>query len=78
MCSEQSGADPMRDLEKLAASEGIVEANKFKYIALGQGQAQLAESLIEVGISRGHWVVLQNCHLMPSWYALFEKCLPIN
>jgi len=67
------GADPMRELQKLAESLGVVGQNKFKYLALGQGQAPLAEALLETGASRGHWVVLQNCHLMPSWLGTLEK-----
>eukprot|EP01084_Bolivina_argentea_P082346 149089_1 len=39
------GADPMRELTKLAESNDIIKQNKFKYLALGQGQAPLAESL---------------------------------
>ena len=67
------GADPMRQLQKLAEQHKVVSQNKFKYLALGQGQAPLAESLLETGSSRGYWVVLQNCHLMPSWLATLEK-----
>ena len=67
------GADPMRELEKLAIVHGIVKNNKFKYLALGQGQAKLAENMLTNGLSRGHWVVLQNCHLMPSWLPTLEK-----
>jgi dynein heavy chain len=69
------GADPMRDLEKLAHSYGLVENNKFKYLALGQGQATLAQQLLELGRTRGHWIVLQNCHLMPSWLKSLEKII---
>ena len=63
----------MRDLQKLAEHHNIIEQNKFKYLALGQGQAPLAESLLELGSSRGYWVILQNCHLMPSWLNTLEK-----
>jgi len=67
------GADPMRELQKLAEQHQMLQQNKFKYLALGQGQAPLAESLLELGASRGYWVVLQNCHLMPSWLNTLEK-----
>ena len=69
------GADPMRDLEKLAHAQGVIANNKFKYLALGQGQAPLATQLLETGRARGHWVVLQNCHLMPSWLRTLEKII---
>eukprot|EP01084_Bolivina_argentea_P313550 542985_1 len=68
-----AGADPMRELSKLAGEYEMTQQNKFKYLALGQGQAPLAESLLSLGSSRGYWVVLQNCHLMPSWLPTLEK-----
>ena len=36
-------------------------------MALGQGQGPVAASMIEMGSSRGQWVLLQNCHLLPGW-----------
>jgi dynein heavy chain len=41
--------------------------SKFRFIALGEGQGDPAKNLIESGSIRGHWVVLQNCHLLASW-----------
>ncbi|ETO20102.1 hypothetical protein RFI_17117 [Reticulomyxa filosa] len=69
------GGDPMGDLEKLAQVQGVYQENRFKYLALGQGQSKLAEAMLESGISRGHWVILQNCHLMPSWLKKLEKII---
>ncbi len=67
------GADPMAELSKLAAVK--IGLNKFKYVALGQGQAPVATANLEQGVARGYWVVLQNCHLMPSWLRVLEKYL---
>eukprot|EP00494_Astrolonche_serrata_P025119 UN25380 len=65
----------MRGLQKLADKMGLIEKSRFKYLALGQGQANIAKKLLEVGAARGHWVVLQNCHLMPSWLKTLEKII---
>lgn len=47
-------------------------ANKFKSLALGQGQAGTASRMIEEGIRDGSWVFLANCHLMISWLDKLE------
>ena len=31
--------------------------------------------MLEQGYSRGHWVLLQNCHLLLSWLKTLEKLL---
>ena len=36
---------------------------------------QLALQLLETAISRGHWLVLQNCHLLVKWLCDLEKIL---
>ncbi len=47
--------------------------SKFRFIALGQGQGPKAEHLIDQGTKSGHWVLLQNCHLLVSWLKMLEK-----
>jgi hypothetical protein len=42
---------------------------------LGQGQSKIAEKIMEIGYHRGHWVVLQNAHLLASWLKTLEKLL---
>jgi dynein heavy chain len=63
------GSDPMgavfRATEQLKTS--------VDPISLGQGQGPKAEKLIQRAKQKGTWVVLQNCHLAPSWMTTLEK-----
>ena len=56
------GADPQSDIQKFCGEMGML--NRFKFVALGQGQGPIAEQLLEAGQKRGHWILLQNCHLL--------------
>lgn len=67
------GADPQSDIQKFCDEMGMTA--RFKFVALGQGQGPIAEQLLEVGYKRGHWVLLQNCHLLASWLKTLEKLL---
>ena len=66
-----AGSDPMAKLLQFAASKG--EADAVKSISLGQGQGPKAKKLIDEARVNGGWVVLQNCHLAPSWMKSLEK-----
>eukprot|EP01018_Ginkgo_biloba_P007236 Gb_31248 [translate_table: standard] len=66
-----SGADPMADLLKLADEFRFTK--KFEKVSLGQGQGPKAEKLLELGMERGIWVCLQNCHLSQSWMSTLER-----
>jgi dynein heavy chain, axonemal len=67
------GADPQSDIQKFCDEMGMT--SRFKFVALGQGQGPIAEQLLEVGYKRGHWILLQNCHLLASWLKTLEKIL---
>ena len=67
------GSDPGSDLTKLARKMGI--ANRLKVISLGQGQGQLALDMLETAAQRGHWLMLQNCHLLVKWLRDLEKAV---
>ena len=45
---------------------GFKPGAKLKYMALGQGMGPKAQEFIETGVSRGLWIMLQNCHLLPK------------
>mmetsp|Transcript_17941 Transcript_17941/g.24224 ORF Transcript_17941/g.24224 Transcript_17941/m.24224 type:complete len:1197 (-) Transcript_17941:106-3696(-) len=57
------GTDPMMAIQKLGESMDM----SIDSISLGQGQGPIAEKLISKACDIGRWVVLQNCHLAPSW-----------
>lgn len=42
-------------------------------LSLGQGQAQIAIQSFNEAKERGSWVVMQNCHLCPSFMPTLEK-----
>lgn len=67
------GADPMSELQKLAKAKNA----HISGISLGQGQGDIAVDAIEQAQEECKWVVLQNCHLSPSFMprldALIEK-----
>eukprot|EP00913_Durusdinium_trenchii_P022198 g20858.t1 len=60
-----SGSDPMADIQKLA--EMLDMLAKINPISLGQGQGPKAIAGINEGSQSGKWVLLQNCHLAPSF-----------
>lgn len=69
------GANPVKECEQIAPSMGIDTAKQFHNVALGQGQDVIAMNKLELGHKEGHWVMLQNIHLMPRWLFELEKKL---
>lgn len=49
----------------------------LKTIALGQGQDVIANNNLDAAHKEGHWVMLQNVHLMPDFLLELEKRLAI-
>ena len=68
------GSDPATDLNKLADRMNI-GGSKLKFLAMGQGQEEIALSLLETAVARGQWLMLQNCHLLVKWLKDLEKSL---
>ncbi|KAJ1570091.1 Dynein heavy chain 1, axonemal [Nowakowskiella sp. JEL0078] len=67
------GADPASSLYKFA--EEMRFSKKLTSVSLGQGQGPRAEALIKEGSERGIWVLLQNCHLSPSWMPTLDRII---
>ncbi|KXZ49009.1 hypothetical protein GPECTOR_23g1 [Gonium pectorale] len=65
------GSDPTAALLQFAESRGY--GNKISVISMGQGQGPKAAALIDSARRNGTWVLLQNCHLAPSWMTALEK-----
>ena len=65
------GVDPVQALFQVAAA--VEMQDNLKTLALGQGQAPIANRLLSEGTKSGHWVFLANCHLMLSWMNSLEK-----
>jgi len=68
------GADPQGEVQRLADDMGF-GSSKFKFLALGQGMEGKAKELIEGGSIRGHWVMLNNCHLLVNWLKKMEAII---
>ncbi|KAG7199558.1 hypothetical protein KM043_014169 [Ampulex compressa] len=68
------GSDPSAELMKLADRYGC-GGGKFRYLSLGQGQEKTAIELLETAVSRGQWLMLQNCHLLLTFTKALEKLL---
>mmetsp|Transcript_28687 Transcript_28687/g.25687 ORF Transcript_28687/g.25687 Transcript_28687/m.25687 type:complete len:171 (-) Transcript_28687:1510-2022(-) len=66
------GTDPMSLLLNFAEVHKIKQEN-FHAISMGQGQGAIAERIINDSSSSPSWVILQNCHLAPSWMPKLEK-----
>ena len=68
------GADPIIVVEQLA-KENHYYHDKFHRVALGEGQDITAMKVLDIAHKNGHWVVLENIHLMPRWLPKLEKKL---
>ncbi|XP_031749733.1 dynein heavy chain 11, axonemal [Xenopus tropicalis] len=70
------GVDPLKDVESLGDRLGFtIDSGKLHNISLGQGQEVIAEIAMEKASKEGHWVILQNIHLVAKWLSTLEKLL---
>ncbi|XP_014280457.2 dynein beta chain, ciliary [Halyomorpha halys] len=70
------GVNPLKDVEHLGRKLGFTtDIGNFHNVSLGQGQEIVAEEAMELASSQGHWVVLQNVHLVKKWLPVLEKKL---
>ncbi|XP_004592923.2 dynein axonemal heavy chain 17 [Ochotona princeps] len=68
------GVDPLKDVEALGKKLGFtIDNGKLHNVSLGQGQEVVAESALDVAAESGHWVILQNIHLVARWLSTLDK-----
>lgn len=70
------GVNPLKDVENLGEKLGFTaDKQNFHNVSLGQGQEVVAETAMETAAKGGHWVILQNIHLVKKWLPALEKKL---
>ncbi|GCC35872.1 hypothetical protein chiPu_0014361, partial [Chiloscyllium punctatum] len=70
------GVDPLKNVESLGKKLGFtIDSGRFHNVSLGQGQEAVAEVALEKAFKEGHWVILQNIHLVVKWLGTLEKLL---
>ncbi|XP_073516352.1 dynein axonemal heavy chain 9 isoform X1 [Phyllobates terribilis] len=70
------GVDPLKDVEKQGRKLGYTFDNRNLHnVSLGQGQEVVAEQALDLAAQEGHWVILQNIHLVAKWLSTLEKKL---
>jgi dynein heavy chain len=62
-------SDPLSTIVQFAESKSV----EYQTLSLGQGQGTLAERIINNATTEGKWVILQNCHVYPSWMPALER-----
>ncbi|XP_038597832.1 LOW QUALITY PROTEIN: dynein heavy chain 17, axonemal [Tachyglossus aculeatus] len=68
------GVDPLKDVEALGKKLGFtIDNGKIHNVSLGQGQEVVAEKALDVAAEEGHWVILQNIHLVAKWLGTLDK-----
>uniref|UniRef100_A0A672GEB4 Dynein axonemal heavy chain 11 n=1 Tax=Salarias fasciatus TaxID=181472 RepID=A0A672GEB4_SALFA len=70
------GVDPLRDVEKIGLKLGFsIEQGTLHNVSLGQGQEEVAQRVLGTASKQGHWVILQNVHLMARWLPSLDALL---
>jgi dynein heavy chain len=70
------GADPVKEVEAMGKKLINLQLGvNYHNVAMGQGQDVIAMNKLDMGHREGHWVMLQNIHLMPRWCVELEKRL---
>ena len=67
------GADVVADVDALAAKNGLEKGVSYFNVGMGQGQDVIAMDCLYNGHKQGHWVILNNIHLMPRWCIELEE-----
>ena len=66
-----TGSDPSQELEEFAGR--MVGPERFRQVAMGQGQAEPALALLRECAAKGDWLCLKNLHLSLSFLPILEK-----
>ncbi|TMW58214.1 hypothetical protein Poli38472_011802 [Pythium oligandrum] len=70
------GTDVVADVDRLAVVEyERIKGVDYHNIALGQGQEAIAMQKLQLSVENGHWIILNNVHLMPTWLVELDKWL---
>ncbi|XP_035386791.1 dynein heavy chain 11, axonemal isoform X1 [Electrophorus electricus] len=70
------GVNPLKDVETLGLKLGFsIELGNLHHVSLGQGQESVAEKALHTAAAKGHWVILQNVHLVERWLGHLEDLL---
>lgn len=70
------GVNPIFQVEQLGQRLGFAfDNNNYHQVSLGQGQEVVAENALTLAAEKGHWVVLENIHLVRKWLPSLEKKL---
>ena len=68
-----AGSTPVVELTRVAKK--LEGSRKLIVVSMGQGQNEVAETAVNQGATGGHWVCLENCHVVASWLpALATLC----
>ena len=60
-----AGCTPVADLTRLAKKQD--GSRKLSVVSMGQGQHEVAENAVNQAAASGHWICLENCHVVLSW-----------
>jgi len=70
------GVNPVLQVEDLGRKLGFTsDAGNYHQVSLGQGQEVVAEQAMDIASKEGHWIVLENIHLVSKWLGTLEKKL---
>ena len=71
LCLLSVGSDPTNQIEQLGRSLN----QPYHQLSMGQGQEDAARAMMANGMEKGHWVMLQNCHLSVEFCDEIIDCL---
>ena len=70
------GVNPIAQVEELGQEMGFTfDKGNYHMVSLGQGQEPIAEEAMKLGAKEGHWVILENIHLVVKWLKVLEKVM---